>query len=162
MNRFNAITENQKTEELKKVLNSAFFKLKTRQRDLLQYLVNQALAGKEIGEAFIAENFYKIENFFSDENATVRQGVSELRKNLENYYSGEGKSDAVRILFPRGYTPEFVPAPLNPLSRWKALADRGGLHRRDRSSRRSPAARLQPPLRQFHLHHRPASRAIGE
>jgi hypothetical protein len=112
-------------EELERVLKSSDFKDKDKQKQVLTYLVTQALAGIKTSQYLIAEEVYKERhnNFDPQQDTFVRQVVSEIRKNLAGYYDNEGRNNSLRIeLPPRTYTPVFKeqlqpppePGPLPP------------------------------------------------
>lgn len=80
-------------------------------RRILKYLVEAAVSGHgaEIKEYTIATEALKCpEDFDPRADNKVRVQMQRLRKKLEEYYSGEGARDPVRIIIPVGhYAPQF-------------------------------------------------------
>lgn len=120
------IDDNQKLAELARVISSERFRRSEKQRQILEYLVKAEIAGKKPTENSIATDVYRIKT--DDDQSFVRDRVGALRKSLEQYYTGEGKTNPVRIeLQPGSYRPVFRPwpAPRGEL-RLKAGAARPG------------------------------------
>ena len=94
------------------ILESPEFKESQRYRDLLQYLVEESLAGRTPKEASIGIQFFgKDSSFNSKEDASVRVYINNLRKKLDHYYLTSDKSHAQKLSIPVGhYKVEFLPA----------------------------------------------------
>ena len=97
---------------LASVLSSDVLADSPRLRDILRYVVEEKLAGREdliVGKA-IAQSVYGRDIGKGHENDTnVRVDAGRLRKKLESYYSDQGRADAYRIDIPvGGYKPVFV------------------------------------------------------
>ena len=108
-------------EQLVRILNSDPFHQAQRRQRFLEYIVNEALAGR--GERLKGYNiaqavFDRAETFDPNIDPIVRMEAARLRDRLREYYDGDGQSDPIRISLPKGtYTPhiEFGLAPtLNP------------------------------------------------
>ncbi|MBL4646716.1 MAG: hypothetical protein JKY99_09710 [Rhizobiales bacterium] len=101
--------------ELEKCLSKIFqapgFANGQQLRNLLRYLVNAALSGNDAGingNAIAAQVFGRPASFDPRYDSIVRVQAGRLRKALEEYYSGEGRDDHLRILIPKGgYKVEF-------------------------------------------------------
>jgi TolB-like protein len=103
-------------EQLDRILNSGPFHQAPRRRRFLEYIVNEALAGR--GERLKGYNvalavFDRAETFDANIDPIVRLEAARLRDRLREYYEADGRDDLVRIELPKGtYTPriEFRPA----------------------------------------------------
>jgi TolB-like protein/Tfp pilus assembly protein PilF len=98
--------------ELARILESAEFSATPQRRKLLEYLVEEMLAGR--GEAIKG---YTIgvrvlgrgEDFDPDADPTVRLAARSLRRDLDSYYVEAGRHNPLRIAIPKGhYRPEFT------------------------------------------------------
>ena len=104
-------------EQLVRILNSGPFHQAQRRQRFLEYIVNEALAGR--GERLKGYNiaqavFDRTDTFDSNVDPIVRMEAARLRDRLREYYDGDGLGDPVRIELPKGtYTPhiEFRQAP---------------------------------------------------
>ncbi len=89
-----------------------------RTRRFLTYIVEETLAGRTEGikESLIGlEVFDRAADFDPKLDTVVRVEAGKLRKRLEEYYSGEGVRDALRIEVPKGgYVPVFKTCPEPP------------------------------------------------
>jgi adenylate cyclase len=105
-------------EYLERLLGTDAFKATPQRRKLLEYVVEQTLAGRanrlkayELALVVLGRN----ERFDSQNDPIVRIEMGRLRRDLDNYYLHEGHADPVRISIPKGkYVPAFVahdPAP---------------------------------------------------
>ncbi len=98
--------------ELTKVLGSSAFERAPRSRDFLSYIVTETLAGRagRLSERTVGRRALgRAEMFDGRFDASVRVRASRVRKSLEAYYAGEGRTDRVRIELPAGaYVPRFV------------------------------------------------------
>ena len=132
-------------EGLDRVLKSAPFAQSRRRQRFLEYIVNEALAGRGErikGYNIAREVFDRPEEFDPNTDPIVRMEAARLRDRLREYYEGHGRNDPVRIELPKGtYTPQIefrhavgtrpadrdqaaesaaaVEAPLQPHSWWK-------------------------------------------
>jgi serine/threonine-protein kinase len=109
------------------LLRSGPFGGSARKAQLLRYLVERTLAGKqsEITEYAIGlDVFEKPASFDPRIDSAVRAEVSRLRQRLKEYYALEGRGDSIVIDFPqRTYVPGFSfrqPEPAEPVkkNRW--------------------------------------------
>jgi adenylate cyclase len=100
--------------ELRKVLGSSAFGRAPQSRDFLAYIVTETLAGRgeRLSERTVGRRALgRSDTFDGRFDASVRVRASRVRKSLEGYYAGEGRTDAVRIELPAGaYVPRFVRA----------------------------------------------------
>lgn len=100
-------------EQLKRVAGSAAFARARRSAALLQFLVEQTLAGKADGiKEYVVgvQVFERGESFDPRIDSIVRVEANRLRKRLREYYENEGLTDAVIIDLPPGaYIPVFRP-----------------------------------------------------
>jgi tetratricopeptide (TPR) repeat protein len=67
---------------------------------ILMYLANKELEGAgESTQVMIAEDVFHIEprHFFPDDNSVVRTTIATLRKQLRDYYAGDGQHSLVKI-----------------------------------------------------------------
>ena len=88
---------------LEKIKGSSDFKNSDKFQELLQYLIEQTIAGNYVKEISIAiDVFHNEHNFNPSQNPSVRVNISKLRKNLRNYYLTEGNSDTIRFELPKG------------------------------------------------------------
>jgi Tfp pilus assembly protein PilF len=134
------------------ILSSETFKRSERARSLLAYLVEREQAGESEhlkGYAIAIDVFGKDAEFDASTDAVVRVQAGRLRELLAQYYDGEGRSDPLRIVIPRGSyvpvyetnvppgtepavsqnEPEVVTASPVPIAEpAPAVAARGGLH----------------------------------
>ena len=97
-------------KQLERILYSQTFAKATTLTALLNRLVQDELDGRSIDEYTLGKDvFGKPENWIPMHEATVRQGLANLRKRLAQYYNAEGGDDPVLIRFrTRGYRPTFV------------------------------------------------------
>lgn len=97
--------------QLERILASGDFDASPRSRELLRFLVEEALAGRGDGitQSSIATRvFRRREDFDPTLDPIVRIQAGRLRRSLERYYLLDGKRDPVRIDLPRGtYVPTF-------------------------------------------------------
>jgi serine/threonine-protein kinase len=99
-------------EHVARITASSGFTNSERLREVLQYTVREALAGRgsSLKESVLGVTvFGRKPGYDSDSNSIVRVEFARLRKKLDQYYQGEGAHEPLRILFPKGsYAPEFV------------------------------------------------------
>jgi hypothetical protein len=96
-----------------RVVASAPFSKTERLSSLLIYVCDVALDGRadELSEQNVGEAvFGRARDYDSANDGIVRAQVSRLRQRLDLYFDGEGVSEAIRIVIPRGgYVPFFEP-----------------------------------------------------
>ena len=125
-------------EQLDRILKSGPFLQSRRRQRFLEFIVNEALAGRsERLKAYnvALEVFDRPETFDPVVDPLVRIEAARLRDKLREYYEADGQRDSIRIELPKGsYSPhiEFRQAP---------TPERG-------PDRQGPGDR-GPPLRQF-------------
>ena len=118
------------TEELlTRILASPSFSQSGRLRDLLTFLVQRSLAGRqaEIKESVIAAEVFGRSTYDPRTDSLVRVTISTLRNKLVEYYNSGGASEPIRIQIPKGsYMPVFsVKLNEKPVSRRWWLAGAG-------------------------------------
>lgn len=100
--------------ELERILGSPGFDASERNRNFLEYVVAETLAGRadRIKAYNIAtEVFGRDVNFDPQLDPVVRMEARRLRRSLERFYLTDGKGSLVRITMPKGgYVPEFQKA----------------------------------------------------
>ena len=96
-------------EQLVRILNSGPFHQAQRRQRFLEYIVNEALAGRGErlkGYSVAQAVFDRAETFDPNIDPIVRLEAGRLRDRLREYYDGDGRDDPVRIELPKGtYTP---------------------------------------------------------
>ena len=98
-------------EQLVRILNSGPFHQSQRRQRFLEYIVNEALAGR--GERLKGYNialavFDRPETFDPNIDPIVRIEAARLRDRLREYYEADGQGDPIRIELPKGtYTPHI-------------------------------------------------------
>jgi hypothetical protein len=101
--------------ELQEVIASPYFCNSKRYPALLQYIVENTLAGKSdrLKERTLGiEVFDRPSTYDTNAEAVVRFTAGEVRKRLLLYYNEHGRNSTVRISLPVGsYIPEFLHAP---------------------------------------------------
>lgn len=104
--------------QIEHVLASLDFDAAPRSREFLQFVVDEALAGRgeDLTQASIAVGVFRRKDDFDFVlDPIVRIQAGRLRRSLERYYLLSGRLDPVRIDLPKGaYVPKF---------RWAALAE---------------------------------------
>jgi len=102
-----------KHELVARVGASGVFERSPRLRELLTYLCEQAIQNRleDLKEQAIGRRvFGRAPDYSPGEDNIVRVEVRHLRKRLEEYFAGEGKTEPVLIVIHRGgYLPEFEP-----------------------------------------------------
>lgn len=105
------ISDSEIRAELEAILMSGLFARSDRLSRLLQFTVNQALAGKaEALKEYVLgiEVFDKDASFDPRTDTVVRVQARRLRAALTEYYAGDGKDDPLVIEIPTGgYAPSF-------------------------------------------------------
>ncbi len=95
----------QVAEHLDRLLKSDLIRRSASLCHLLQYLVDKALQadGEHLKESIIAiDVFHRSGDFDSRIDNTVRVHAHRLRKILDVWYAGEGASDRIRFVIPKG------------------------------------------------------------
>src|SRR5262245_37738399 len=104
--------------QLARLMASGSFPATARSRKLLEYVVEQTVAGR--GERLKAYELAvsvlgRDQGFDPQSDTIVRVEMGRLRRNLDHYYMTVGRDDPVRITIPKGhYVPVFElrePAP---------------------------------------------------
>jgi TolB-like protein len=102
-------------EQLTRILSSEPFRQSPRRQRFLQYLVDEALAGRGDrlkGYAIATDVFERPSDFDPAVDPLVRVEAGRLRDKLREYYDTEGKIDPIRIELPKGsYTPHIEARP---------------------------------------------------
>lgn len=113
-------------DALARVLASDVFARSERARDLLSYLIDQDLAGNADrlkGFSIAVDVFGKDVEFDPSQDTVVRVQAGRLRNLLDQYYTGPGADDPLRIVVPRGsYVPDYVEGSAVPFTRAEARA----------------------------------------
>ncbi len=98
--------------ELERVLESRCFRSRKAAQKFLGYIVHKTIEGhgKDINQHSIAtEGLGKEADFDPSSNPLIRVQAGRLRKQLEEYYAGEGRENMIRIMLPIGsYQPAFM------------------------------------------------------
>jgi len=96
--------------ELARILVSEEFKATPRRRKMLQYLVEEMLAGRSSaikGYSIGLAVFGRDEDFDPQADPVVRLEARRLRRDLDGYYVSAGRDNPLRISIPKGhYIPE--------------------------------------------------------
>lgn len=97
--------------QLERILAFPELQASDRRREMLRYIVEEALAGRssELKATSIAiAVFDRGADFDQQSDPVVRLEARKLRRDLDNYYVAEGREDPVRIEIPKGrYVPKF-------------------------------------------------------
>ena len=98
-------------QQLQRILASPEFEATDRQREFLQFVVTETIAGRvnEIkGYTVATQVFGRKEDFDQATDPIVSIQANKLRRAMERYYLVAGKQDPVRIDIPKGtYVPTF-------------------------------------------------------
>ena len=96
-------------EQLVRILNSGPFHQAQRRQRFLEYIVNEALAGRGErlkGYSVAQAVFDRAETFDSNIDPIVRNEAARVRDRLREYYETDGRGDPIRISLPKGtYAP---------------------------------------------------------
>ncbi|WP_321476343.1 hypothetical protein [uncultured Paludibaculum sp.] len=123
MNGSNKLDEGAVTERralVTRVLNSPQFIRSSRQRELLSFICERALASEnpELNEADIGHHvFGRPESYNPGDDNIVRVAARQLRTKLAEYFATDGRHEPLVVEIPKGaYLPVFHPAgsPLHP------------------------------------------------
>jgi TolB-like protein len=97
--------------QLGRILQDDNFPVAEQRREFLRFVVEETLEGrgKQLKGVIIAQSvFGRNESFDPQNDPVVRLEARRLRSDLDRYYAGAGRWDAVRISIPKGgYTPKF-------------------------------------------------------
>ncbi|MDK3075556.1 hypothetical protein QO034_21035 [Sedimentitalea sp. JM2-8] len=97
--------------QLERILGFSQLQANARRREMLAFIVDEALAGRasELKATTIAMAvFDRGADFDQQSDPIVRLEARKLRRDLDNYYAGPGRTDPVRIEVPKGhYRPKF-------------------------------------------------------
>ncbi len=114
MSNLDADTQEQVRNALARILSSEGFSASARNRRLLNYVVDETLAGRaDRIKAYTLATvvFERGPDFDPQLDPVVRLEASRLRRALEHYYLTAGKDESIRISIPKGsYIPVFEPA----------------------------------------------------
>lgn len=104
---------------LGRILASSEFRFAKRLREFLSYVVAESLAGRGdlISGRTVAQDVYQRGQSESDSDlSVVRVDAGRLRRRLNEYYSGTGAEDAMRVTIPTGsYAPTFEEVAINQI-----------------------------------------------
>ena len=96
--------------QLARLLASGAFPASVRRRRLLEYVVEETLAGRSDrlkAYALAVFGLGREAGFDPQGDPIVRLEASRLRRGLERYYLTDGRDDPIRITIPKGH---YVPA----------------------------------------------------
>jgi TolB-like protein/Tfp pilus assembly protein PilF len=100
------------TAQVKRILDGVSFGASPRRREMLRFLVEEALAGRggRLKGVTVAQAvFGRDETFDQQSDPVVRIEARRLRTDLDSYYVDAGSEDPVRITIPKGgYLPHFA------------------------------------------------------
>jgi len=98
-------------QQLQRILTSPEFQATDRQREFLQFVVTETIAGRDQeikGYTVATQVFGRKEDFDQAIDPIVSIQANKLRRSLERYYLIAGTQDPVRIDIPKGtYVPTF-------------------------------------------------------
>ncbi len=107
------LSEGDIRRQLARILDCSDLQSSTRRREMLTFIVEEALAGRdtELKATTIAMAvFGRGSDFDQQSDPIVRLEARKLRRDLDNYYAGHGRDDPIRISIPKGhYIPKFTP-----------------------------------------------------
>lgn len=119
--KFLPIPENEIRRQLARILDYPELQASGRRREMLRFVVEETLAGRaaEIKATSIAMAvFGRGAEFDQQSDPVVRLEARKLRRDLDNYYAGPGRADAIRIEIPKGhYVPTFLVQTTHPAMR---------------------------------------------
>lgn len=97
---------------LSAIVSSEAFSGARRLQEFLSYVVEEKLAGRHNGikgKTIAADVYGRKIDGVQDSDKVVRVDASRLRRRLDQYYTGAGRGDAIRIAVPSGtYLPQFI------------------------------------------------------
>ncbi len=98
--------------QLERILQDVSFRASKRRREMLRFIVEETLAGREDrlkGVTLAFDVFERDETFDQQSDPVVRIEARRLRNDLNSYYVDAGHQDPVRITIPKGgYVPHFA------------------------------------------------------
>jgi adenylate cyclase len=98
-------------KQLQRILTSPEFQATDRQRDFLQFVITETIAGRDQeikGYTVATQVFGRKDDFDQATDPIVSIQANRLRRSLERYYLVAGQQDPVRIDIPKGtYVPTF-------------------------------------------------------
>jgi TolB-like protein len=107
-----ALTGETIQRQMERILASPEFHATDRQREFLQFVVTETIAGRDQGikgYTVATRVFGRKEDFDQATDPIVSIQANQLRRALERYYLVAGKQDPVRIDIPKGtYVPTFL------------------------------------------------------
>ncbi|HEY3938060.1 MAG TPA: hypothetical protein VGL97_11550 [Bryobacteraceae bacterium] len=114
------LANDERWELVQRIVSSRQFRKAPQLREILIYICQRGLADPaavikehEIGCTVLGRK----PDFNPYDDNIVRVQISHLRKKLEEYFTSDGKDEAVQIRIPRGaYVPRFEPKAHSPLS----------------------------------------------
>lgn len=105
------VSEDDIRRQLNRVLDYSGLQSSVRRREMLKYIVDETLAGREdrLKATTIAlAVFGRGVDFDQQSDPIVRLEARKLRRDLDSYYADGGRNDAIRITIPKGhYVPKF-------------------------------------------------------
>ncbi|WP_428644672.1 tetratricopeptide repeat protein [Roseibium sp.] len=106
-----SITEARIRRQLKRILDFSGLEASDRRREMLIFIVEEALAGRASGlkaSTIAMAVFDRGSDFDQQTDPVVRLEARKLRRDLDNYYANAGRDDPVLISIPKGrYIPRF-------------------------------------------------------
>jgi TolB-like protein/cytochrome c-type biogenesis protein CcmH/NrfG len=106
-----SMTATRAREQLERILESPGFDASARNRRFLEYIVEEALAGRADrlkGVTIAVDVFRRAATIDPQHDPVVRIEAAKLRRSLERYYLTAGQADPIRIDIPKGgYVPTF-------------------------------------------------------
>ncbi|GGE99066.1 hypothetical protein H1W37_18095 [Stappia taiwanensis] len=107
-----AFSEGEIRKQLARILAFPEFQASDRRRDMLAFVVDEALAGRASGikaTTIAMAVFDRGADFDQQADPVVRLEARKLRRDLDNYYADAGQNDPIRISIPKGaYVPKFA------------------------------------------------------
>ena len=98
--------------ELERILSSPVFEASQRNRQFLQYVVEETLAGRSDrikAYSIATQVFGRGDDFDPLQDSIVRIEAARLRRELEHFYLKQGPGPLVQISIPKGtYVPDVV------------------------------------------------------
>lgn len=98
--------------ELERILSSPVFEASQRNRQFLQYVVEETLAGRSDrikAYSIATQVFGRGDDFDPLQDSIVRIEAARLRRELEHFYLKQGPGPLVQISIPKGtYVPDFL------------------------------------------------------
>ncbi len=97
------ITQEEKYDALRRILESQTFSKSTTSNVLLKFLVESSINNIEITASDIGRELFGSHYQHEKSEANVRVNIYHLRKKLDKYYSKEGESDPIKIDIEKGH-----------------------------------------------------------